>query len=153
MSNEDFKAAFLTAIRAGGAERERAFSFFETKLADSFKGEPGIQFFMDFMALVKEAEPTAVDQARERFYPLIDEKALQARIMGEFKDAVPDFIEGKVAAMKRKETLANFLEGADACTDEELTSFITRSIDAMEADHLVYLVEFLFRAVQQKKPG
>ena len=62
MQNDEFKGAFIAAIRSGGSERERAFRFFEEKLAPSFKqmmintaDSPLMQIFEEFN--VKPASP------------------------------------------------------------------------------------------------
>lgn len=151
MSNDEYKKALITAIRAGGAERERAFRFFEEKLAPSFKGEGGIRFFIDFMKIVQEADPAAVEEARSRFYPLIDESHLTAKVLKEFEAALPAMFARREREVARKRAIANFLEGADALKDDDLRPFIERALEEMEPDHRVALVEFLFRLVTSKK--
>ena len=151
MSNEEFKAAFLTAIRAGGAERERAFVFFETKLADSFKGEPGLQFYEDFLALVEEADPRAMDEARKRFFPLIDQKLFGKKALSAFADALPGYVESRTKEVEVKGLIADFLTGADDLEDNQLYPFVARFLETIEPHLRVSLVVFLLGLVTQKK--
>lgn len=151
MSNEDYKQALITAIRAGGAERERAFRFFEEKLAPSFKGEGGIRFFIDFMKIVQEADPAAVEEARQRFYPLIDESHLTEKVMTEFVAVLPALVLQRAKELERKQVIANFIDGAEKAGDGQLEMFIARFLETIEPEHRVTLVAFLFRLVTSKK--
>lgn len=98
MQNDEFKSAFIAAIRSGGSERERAFRFFEDKLAPSFKGPDGYTFFTDLLSIVKEADPDAVKEYQDRFVPLLDQELLQKQVMEAFKEALPTFVASKQKA-------------------------------------------------------
>jgi hypothetical protein len=139
----DFKAAFLAAIRAGGSERERAFSFFEVKLADSFKGEPGIQFYEDFISLVQEADPAALPEARERFFPLIEEKLFNEKVLKTFTEALHEKVEEKEQSVTGKEALVKFLEEMEACSDEEVGPLVERTIMYNSPDQVRHILAFL----------
>ena len=151
MSNEQFKAAFLVAIRAGGTERERAFVFFETKLAESFKGEPGLEFYSDFLKLVEEADPAALPQAKKRFFPLVDKQLFGRKMLGALTDALPGYIEGRKQELEEKEALVAFIEAMDKCTDSELGLLVEGTIANSTPRQLKAIMVLLALALRAKK--
>jgi hypothetical protein len=151
MSNEEFKAAFLTAIRTGGAERERAFVFFETRLAESFKGEEGLDFYSDFLKLVEEADAAALPEAKKRFFPLIDQKLFGKKLAGAFINALPGYVESKERELGEKEAMVTFIQAMEKCSGAELGLLVEGTIANSTPGQLKAIMVLLALAVKAKK--
>lgn len=156
MSNEDYKQALIAAIRAGGTERDRAFRFFEEKLADSFKGEPGFKFYDDLMAIVKEADPEAVEEYRKRFAPLLDQDLLGKQLLGAYSDALAREVAEKETAILTKggePAVLHFLNRAAEYRDKHparLREWLDFAIPLLPEKDRHAVVEMLVRAAKPK---
>ena len=153
MQNDEFKAAFITAIRTGGAERERAFKFFEEKLGPSFKGPEGFGFYTDLLSIVKEADPDAVKEYQKRFVPLLDQKALGKEMLSAFTEALPAYVaerQKEVLAEGGERAIETFLKYAAEYANDEgnsLRQWIELAIPALPERERYVIVELLIRRV------
>jgi len=151
MANEDYKAALITAIRAGDADRERAFKFFEEKLADAFKGTDGGQFFNDLYTIVKEADPDAIDEYCKRFIPLLSKEAQGEVMLTAFSEGLHNLNEAKKRDLEEKEALVTFIDAIEKSSDADLGLLVESTIAHSTPQQLKAIVVFLVLALRKRK--
>ena len=156
-TNAEYKSNFIAAIRAGGDTRERAFQFFEQKLGASFKGPDGFKFYEDLLAIVREADERAVKEYQDRFVPLLDQDLLKAKVMGTFKEVLPEYfitrMKDRAAELKKGGThsVGLFLETCYSMEDEkDLISWIGIAFSALPEHDRNVAVAFLVKETKSR---
>ena len=145
MQESEFKAAFLTAIRSGGSERERAYRFFEEKCRDQFKGEEGVKFYLDLIELIEEADKSAVPVAQIRFRPLVDPQLLAKKVLG-----LDGYLQRLTSDPASRQALITFLGTLEHSDEQDLGRVIQRTVASSTPAEIEHILAFFIQKWKQR---